>query len=185
MLVCSDVTQDGSKILLTMSPDAQTDIYEMSLSSRSPRRLTNFTGIDVSGRYLGNDNQISFVSNRLGYANIFKKSTGGGSVSQVVFHGRNNNAVDAYRGRLVYASRESHNSFGMNAFNLYLTNANGSGTRPLTTTGTNQFPRFSTNGKVILYIKQYQNQSSIGYINLASNQSLLFPLGKKVQSIDW
>jgi len=185
MLVCSDVSRNGSRILLTMAPNAQPDIYEMSVASRSARRLTHFAGIDVGGKYLGNEQSIVFVSNRLGYANIFKKAIGGSAVSQLVYRGRNNNAVDASGNRVVYASRETHNSFGLNTFNLYLTDASGSFTRPLTSTGVNQFPRFSTNGNVILYVKQYQNRSSIGYINLTSKQSLLFPLGGKVQSIDW
>jgi len=185
MLVCSDVSQNGSRILLTMAPNAQPDIYEMSVASRSLRQITNFAGIDVGGKYLGGEQRIVFVSNRLGYANIFKKSIGGSAVSQVVYRGRDNNAVDANGNKVLYSSRESHNSFGLNAFNLYLTSANGSGTRPLTTTGVNQFPRFSANGNAILYVKQYQNRSSVGYINLASKQTLLFPLGGKVQSIDW
>jgi len=185
MLVCSDVSRNGSRILLTMAPNAQPDIYEMSVASRSLRKITNFAGIDVGGKYLGSEQNIVFVSNRLGYANIFKKSISGSAVSQVVYRGRDNNAVDANGNEVVYSSRESHNSFGLNSFNLYLTNANGSGTRPLTTTGVNQFPRFSANGNVILYVKQYQNRSSVGYINLASKQTLLFPLGGKVQSIDW
>ena len=185
MLVCSDVSQNGSKILLTMAPDAQPDIYEMNVAFGSKRRVTRFAGIDVSGKYTDNEKSIVFVSNRLGYPNIFKKPIGSSAVSQVVFHGKNNNAVDAHGNKIVYSSRESHKSYGLNTFNLYLTNSNGSGTRPLTSNGVNQFPRFSTDGTVILYIKQYQNQSSVGYINLTSNQSLLFPLGGKVQSIDW
>ena len=185
MLVCSDVSRNGSRILLTMAPNAQPDIYEMSVASRSLRRITNFAGIDVGGKYLGSEQSIVFVSNRLGYANIFKKSISGSAVSQIVYRGRDNNAVDANGNEVVYSSRESHNSFGLNSFNLYLTSANGSGTRPLTTTGVNQFPRFSADGNVILYVKQYQNRSSVGYINLASKQTLLFPLGGKVQSIDW
>ncbi len=185
MLVCSDVSQNGSRILLTMAPNAQPDIYEMSVASRSLRQITNFAGIDVGGKYLGGERSIVFVSNRLGYANIFKKAIGGSAVSQLVYRGRDNNAVDANGNKVLYSSRESHNSFGLNAFNLYLMSANGSGTRPLTTTGVNQFPRFSANGNAVLYVKQYQNRSSVGYINLASKQTLLFPLGGKVQSIDW
>ncbi len=185
MLVCTDVSQNGSKLLLTMAPNAQPDIYEMQVSSRSRRHIAGFDGIDVGGKYLGGEQKIVFVSNRLGYANIFKQSIGSSAVSQLVFRGKNNNAVDAHGNQVVYASRESHNSFGLNAFNLYLTNSNGSSPRPLTTTGVNQFPRFSTNGNVILYVKQYKNRSSVGYINLLSNKSLLFPLGGKVQSIDW
>ena len=185
MLVCTDVSHNGSKILLTMAPDAQPDIYEMNLASRSLRRITRFAGIDVGGKYLGGESSIVFVSNRLGYANIFKKAIGSSAVSQLVYRGRDNNAVDANGNKVVYSSRESHNSFGPNTFNLYLTNSSGTGTRPLTSSGTNQFPRFSTNGSTILYVKYYGNRSSVGYINLGSNQSLLFPLGGKVQSIDW
>ncbi|WP_294951169.1 Tol-Pal system protein TolB [Sulfurovum sp.] len=186
MIICSDVSSNGGKILLTMAPQGQADIYEMSLFTGSKIRVTKFNGIDVSGKYLGDESSIVFVSNRLGYANVFKKSIRSEAVQQVVFHGRNNNAVDAYGDKIVYVSRESSNAFGNNRFNLYLTSANGGMTRPLTTTGSNQFPRFSTDGSVILYIKQRGGSSSIGYINLESSQSLLFPLhGSKIQSIDW
>jgi len=186
MLVCSDVSKNGSKILLTMAPEGQADIYEMSSSGGSKKRITRFNGIDVSGKYVDNESSIVFVSNRLGYANIFKKSINGNGVSQVVYHGRNNNAVDAYESKIVYSSRESQNSFGNNTFNLYLTSSAGSGTRPLTARGTNQFPRFSTDGSVLQYIKHSGRGSSIGYTNLNSKQSLLFPLGtKKIQSLDW
>jgi len=186
MIVCSDVSEDGKKILLTMSPEGQADIYEMDLSSGGKKRVTTFNGVDVSGKYIGNSRQIVFVSNRLGYANIFKKSIGSGAVAQVVFHGRNNNAVDACNSSIVYASRESSHTFGGNRFNLYLTSSSGGMARPLTTTGSNQFPRFSTDGSVVLYIKQHGGSSSVGYINLESSQSLLFPLGgRKLQSIDW
>ena len=186
MIVCSDVNRNGSKILVTMAPQAQADIYEMSASGGSKKRITTFSGIDVNGKYVDNDSRIVFVSNRLGYANIFKKPINGRGVSQVVYHGKNNNAVDAYGSKVVYSSRVSKNSFGNNAFNLYLTSSNGSGSRPLTTTGTNQFPHFSSDGSVVQYIKHRGNSSSIGYINLKSKQSILFPLGgKKIQSIDW
>ena len=186
MLVCSDVSRDGSKLLLTMAPQGQADIYEYALSSHSKTRITTFNGIDVNGQYIDNESRIVFVSNRLGYANVFKKVIHGASVSQVVYHGRNNNACTAYQDKIVYSSRESKNSSGKNTFNLYLTSSHGANTRPLTSTGTNQFPRFSTDGSVILYIKHRGHGSSIGYINLESYQSLLFPLaGRKIQSIDW
>ena len=185
MLVCSDVSDSGGKILLTMAPNAQPDIYEMSSSGGSKKRVTKFSGIDVSAKYINGGGAITFVSNRMGYPNIFKKSISGSAVSQVVFRGRNNNGVDAHKNKIVYSSRESHKRYGQNRFNLYLTHTDDSATRPLTSNGVNQFPRFSSDGSTILYIKQYQNRSSIGYINLRSNQNLLFPLGGKVQSIDW
>ncbi len=186
MMVCSDVSRDGSKLLLTMAPNGQADIYELNLATNAKTRVTRFNGIDVNGKYVDNESAMVFVSNRLGYANVFKKAIHSSAVSQVVYHGRNNNACDAYGDKIVYSSRESRNAFGSNTFNLYLTSSHGSATRPLTTTGTNQFPRFSSDGSVVLFIKHTASGSSIGYINLASSQSLLFPLsGRKIQSIDW
>ena len=186
MLVCSDVRKDGTKLLLTMAPEGQSDIYELDVSSKTKTRVTKFKGIDVNGKYLDNESSIVFVSDRLGYANIFKKGLNATSVSQVVYHGRNNNAVDAHGSKIVYSSRESKKSFGANTFNIYLASSKNSSTRPLTTTGTNQFPKFSLDGNVILYIKHRGNGSSVGYINLLSQQSVLFPIsGRKIQSIDW
>jgi TolB protein len=186
MLVCSDVSKDGSRLLLTMAPEGQADIFEFNVGSKSKSKITNFNGIDVNGKYVDDESNIVFVSNRLGYANIFKQSLHGAAVSQIVYHGRNNNACDAHGDQIVYSSRESQNTFGKNTFNLYLTSSLGSGTRPLTTTGANQFPRFSTDGSVILFLKHSGRGSSVGYINLESHQSLLFPIsGSKMQSIDW
>jgi len=186
MMVCSDVSKDGSKLLLTMAPEGHADIYELDLASNSKKRVTKFKGIDVSGRYVDDENSIVFISNRLGYANVFKKSIYSAAASQVVYHGRNNNACDAYGDKIVYSSRESSRAFGDNTFNLYLASSGGSSTRPITTTGSNQFPRFSSDGSVILFLKQRGYSSSIGYINLGSQQSLLFPFNdRKVQSIDW
>jgi TolB protein len=186
MMVCSDVSKDGSKLLLTMAPQGQADIYELDLVSGAKSRVTSFNGIDVNGKYVDNESSIVFISNRLGYANVYKKAIHSAAVSQVVYHGRNNNAVDADGGKIVYSSRESQNSFGKNRFNLYLTLSGSSTTRPLTTTGVNQFPRFSPDGSMVLFIKHRVHGSSIGYINLDSHQSLLFPLsGRKIQSIDW
>lgn len=186
MIVCSDVSRDGSKLLLTMAPEGHADIFEFDLATKAKKRVTRFKGIDVSGRYIDDESRIVFISNRLGYANVFKKSINSAATSQVVYHGRNNNACDAHGDKIVYSSRESNNAFGANTFNLYLTSSGSTDTRPITTTGTNQFPRFSADGSVILFLKQSGHRSSIGYINLTSYQSLLFPFqDRKVQSIDW
>ena len=186
MLVCSDVSKGGSKILATMAPNGQPDIYQIDISTKQKTRITKFNGIDVNGKYINNESSIVFVSNRLGYANIFKKPIKGGAISQIVYHGKNNNSVDTYKNKVVYSSRESNNAFGDNNFNIYLTDINGDRVRALTTTGINQFPRFSNDGTIVQYIKRQNGSSFIGYSNLQTHQSVLFPLGvKKIQAIDW
>ena len=186
MIVCSDVNHNNSKILVTMAPEGQADIYEYNLRTKTKKRVTKFSGIDVNGRYLKGENSIVFVSKRLGYPNIFMKSLRSNRVSKIVYHGRNNSACDAYNNTIIYSSKQTNNTFGRNTFNIYKTSLTGEDTTPLTVTGKNQFPRFSSNGEVVLYLKQKANNTVIGYSNLTTQQSLLFPFAKsKLQSIDW
>lgn len=180
MLVASDVSQDGSRVLLTMAPNGQPDIYEFNVYSGSKKRLTTFRGIDVNGKYLGDESRIAFVSDRIGGANIYTKSIGSSSVSRAAHHGSNNSSCDASGQNLLYSVREG------GATNIYLGSVNSSYVRPLTSNGSNQLPRFSIDGKVILYIKQSGRGNSIGYMNLATKQSVLFNMQSgKIQSIDW
>jgi TolB protein len=183
MLVCSDVSLDVNKLLLTMSPDGQPDIYEFDNTTKSSTKLTDFSGIDVSGQYLLGGKEIVFVSNRLGYPNIFKKYIDSSTVSQIVFRGRENNSCDTKGEKIVYSSRESKNIFGSNTFNIYM--ISGGNTFPLTSSGENQFPRFSDDGNVVMYIRQSSGNSYAGFVNPRTNQNKLFEINSKVQSIDW
>ena len=181
MLICSDVSKDGNKLLLTMAPNFQPDIYEFDVSSGQAKRLTTFSGIDVNGKYSDNERSITFVSDRIGRPNIYKKQIGSRAVQQLIFHGKKNNSCDTYGGKIVYSSKE-----GKGKFNIYLANSAGGSVRPLTSGGSNQFPRFAPDGNTVLYIKRSKGVNAIGYIALKTNQTILFPLGnRKIQSIDW
>ncbi len=186
MIVCSDVSRDGSKLLVTMAPNDQPDIYLFDVASGSKKRLTTYRGIDVSGNFVDNDENIVFVSERLGYPNIFQKSINGGSVEQMVYHGKNNSSCSSFGKYIVYSSRESKNSFGKNIFNLYLISTQTDFIRKLTTNGKNMYPRFADDGETVIFIKYIGNKSALGVLRLNANKSFLFPLNAgKIQSIDW
>jgi len=186
MLVCSDVSRNGRRLLLTMAPEGQPDIYEYNVESGMKKRLTFYSGIDVSAQYINGEHQIVFVSDRLGYPNIFASKIGSRAVEQVVFHGKNNNACSSHGKYIVYSSRESDNAFSANTFNLYLISTQSDYIRRLTASGINQFPKFSPDGKSVMYIKHYASQSALGIIRLDYNEAFLFPLkGRRIQSIDW
>ena len=185
MLVCSDVTPDGERILLTMAPKGQADIYEYNTLTNKLKQITTYSGIDVNGQFTS-DGRIVFVSNRLGYPNIFAKEIGSNKIEQLVFYGKNNSACSAYDHYIVYKSRETENRFGSNTFNLHLISTKTDFIRRLTATGVNEFPRFSADGEAIIYIKNYKQQSAVGVIRLAQNKNFLFPLASgKIQSLDW
>lgn len=187
MLVASDVSKDGSKLLLTMAPHDQPDIYIYDLNSKNLKQLTDYKGIDVNGNFVDNDSRIVFVSDRLGYPNIYSQGINDKTVEQMVYQGRNNNSVSTYQNYIVYSSREDNvGQFGTRDFNIYLISTQTNYVRQLTSGGKNNFPRFSNDGGSIIYIKDMGGQSAVGIIRVNENKSFQFPLKiGKIQSVDW
>jgi TolB protein len=184
MAVCSDVSEDGNRLLLTLAPNGQPDIYLYDVRTKAKERLTDYSGIDVSGQFM-RDDRIVFVSNRMGNPNVFTKKIGENAIKQIVFEGKNNSTCTAYRDWIVYKARES-SSAGGSAFNLHLTSLRDSTIRRLTSSGDNDYPRFSHDGEAILHIKQEGAHSMVGIIRLGVNKSFHFPLHiGRMQSIDW
>jgi len=185
MIVCSDVSSDGKKLVLTMAPNSQPDIYVYNTETKIKKRITKYAGIDVGGSFVENDSKIVFVSDRLKYPNIFAKKINESGVERMIYHGKNNSQATTSNDYIVYSSRESDNEFGSNVFNLYLISTRSDYVRRLTTNGRNQFPKFSSNGESILFIKT-TDKSYLGIIRVNYNKSFLFPLKSgKLQSIDW
>ncbi len=185
LMICSDVSDDGKKLLLTMAPNGQTDIYIYDVKSEKYSRVTKYSGIDVNGQFV-NNSEIVFISNRLGYPNVFSKKIGTDEVEQMLYYGKSNAACSVHNEYIVYKARESSNAFTNNTFNLHLISTKTDFIRRLTASGVNEFPRFSKDGDAILFIKNYKSQSSIGIIRLNYNKNYLFPLKHgKVQAMDW
>lgn len=182
MLVCSDVSKDENKLLLTMAPNGQPDIYVYDLKNKMSNRITKYSGIDVGGNFLANDDKIVFVSDRMGNANIFTQKIGTDSVDRLVYHGKNNTQATTFNNYVIYSSREE----GQNGFNLYLISTENSTMKKLTTQGANQFPKFSIDGESVLYVNNKSGNSSLGIIRLDYGKHFLFALKSgKIQSIDW
>lgn len=185
MAVCSDVSEDSKRLLLTLAPGGQPDIYLYDTVTENKTRITDYSGIDVNGQFMG-DGSIAFVSNRFGYPNIFSTRTGTNAVSQLVFQGKNNSSLSSYRNFLVFKARENSAGYSGNTFNLHLLSLNSGNIKRLTASGENDFPKFSPDGEAILYIKQEGSRSSVGVIRFGLNKSFAFPLKiGRIQSIDW
>lgn len=179
MAVCSDVSENGTKLLLTLAPNGQPDIYLYDLNTNEKKRITDYSGIDVNGQFMGNDT-IAFVSNRFGNPNIFAKKMDSTAITQLVYEGKNNSSFSTYRNLLVYKTRDG------DGFDLRLASLNNNGTRQLTSSGDNDYPRFSYDGEAILHIKQEGPLSLVGIIRVGLNKSFTFPLHVgRIQSLDW
>lgn len=186
MIACSDVNSDGSKLLITASPNNQPDIYLYETRTKKKTQVTKFSGIDVGGQFIEDDSRIVFVSDRLGNPNIFAKSIHSSGVERLVYHSNNNSSATAHKNNIVYSSKDSNNEMGEKSFNLYLISTKTDNLTRLTSSGINQFPKFSNDGQTLLFIKSFSGVSSVGIIRLDYNKSFLFPFsGNKIQSIDW
>jgi TolB protein len=185
MMVCSDVSDDGKMLLLTMAKEGQPEIYTYNIQSKKYKRETVYGGIDVNGQFLDN-NTIVFVSSRLGYPNIFSKNLRTGEIEQRLFYGRNNSSCSTHGEYIVYKARETSASFGYNTFNIHLISTKTDFIRRLTAIGVNEYPKFSRDGDAVIFVKTYKGQHSIGVVRLNHNKTFLFPIRNgKFQSIDW
>jgi len=185
MMICSDVSDDGKTLLLTMAKKGQPDIYTYNTKTKKYKRETFYSGIDVNAQFMDR-NTIVFISSRLGYPNVFSKRLDTNEIEQRVYYGRSNSACSAHGEYIVYKARETSNAFSKNTFNLHLISTKTDFIRRLTAVGVNEFPRFSKDGDAIIFIKNYKSQSSIGIIRLNHNKNYLFPLQYgKLQSMDW
>lgn len=182
MLVVSDAKKD--QLLLTMAVDDQPDIYLYNIETNKYNRLTQYSGIDVNGRFFG-ENNIVFVSNRLGYPNIYELNIDNKKVSRVLYHGKNHHTVTTYKDYLIVSSRESNEKFHKNTFNLFLTKKDDPIIKRLTFEGKNINPKFSDDGTTVLFMKTFKFTTKIGIIRLNESKLFYFNINKKLQSFDW
>ncbi len=186
MIACSDVNADGTKLLISASPTSQPDIFLYEVGSKRKTQITKYSGIDVGGQFIDGDSRIVFVSDRLGSPNIFAQGINSSSVERLVYHSNNNSSVTAHDSNIVFSSKDSENELGGKSFNLYLISTKSDSLKRLTSSGVNQFPKFSTDGETLLFIKTFEGSSSVGIIRLDYNKTFLFNLnGRRIQSIDW
>lgn len=180
MMVCSDVSRDGKKLLVTMAPQGQPDIYLIDLVSGTQQQVTKFSGIDVSGQFIERDQRIAFVSDRLGYPTIFAQDLDGSDLEQLTFQGKNNTALSASENTIVYAS-------GDNGYHLYSLSSQGGHSRRLTSQGRNLFPKVVSTGDAVLFIRNGNGlQNGLGIVRIPSGDEFVFPTEiEKIHSLDW
>ena len=184
MLVVSDVDYKDKKILLTLAPKGNPDVYLFNLKTRQLIKITNYPGIDVDGKFWGK-NEIAFISDRYGSPLVFAKNLKTGIVTRVLYQGKNQVGMDTYNKQMVISVRETNKQFSPNTFDLFLVNQDDDSLKRLTFGGQNMFPNFSVDGNSIMFIKRENFFSKIGIIRLNENKIFYYRLPKILQSFDW
>ncbi|MDP1750912.1 MAG: Tol-Pal system beta propeller repeat protein TolB [Reyranella sp.] len=144
---------DGTKVVMSISADGNTDIYEMDLRGRALRRLTSGPAIDTSPCYSNDGTQIVFNSDRGGTQQLYVMGAGGGGERRISFgEGRYATPVWSPRGDFIAFTKISGGSFGIGVMR-----SDGSGERMLANGFLVEGPTWAPNGRVLAFFRQQPN----------------------------
>ena len=144
---------DGTKVVMSISADGNTDIYEMDLRGRALRRLTSGPAIDTSPSYSSDGSQIVFNSDRGGTQQLYVMGAGGGGERRISFgEGRYATPVWSPRGDFIAFTKISGGSFGIGVMR-----SDGSGERMLANGFLVEGPTWAPNGRVLMFFRQQPN----------------------------
>ena len=143
---------DGTKVVMSISADGNTDIYEMDLRGRALRRLTSGPAIDTSPSYSSDGSQIVFNSDRGGTQQLYVMGAGGGERRISFGEGRYATPVWSPRGDFIAFTKISGGSFGIGVMR-----SDGSGERMLANGFLVEGPTWAPNGRVLMFFRQQPN----------------------------
>ena len=141
---------DGTKVVMSISENGRTNIYEMDVRGRQLRRLTNSPAIDTSPCYSSDGSQIVFNSDRGGTQQLYVMPSGGGGERRISFgEGRYATPVWSPRGDYIAFTKISSGGFGIG-----IMRPDGSGERLLANGYLVEGPTWAPNGRVLMFFRQ-------------------------------
>ena len=141
---------DGTKVVMSISENGQSDIYEMDVRGRALRRLTNTPAIDTSPCYSNDGTQIVFNSDRGGAQQLYVMSAGGGGERRISFgEGRYATPVWSPRGDWIAFTKITAGAFGIGVMR-----PDGGGERMLASGFLVEGPTWAPNGRVLAFFRQ-------------------------------
>jgi TolB protein len=141
---------DGTKVVMSISENGQSDIYEMDVRGRALRRLTNTPAIDTSPCFSNDGAQIVFNSDRGGSQQLYVMSAGGGGERRISFgEGRYATPVWSPRGDWIAFTKITAGAFGIGVMR-----PDGGGERMLASGFLVEGPTWAPNGRVLAFFRQ-------------------------------
>ena len=141
---------DGSKIIMSLAKDGNSDIYVMDLKSRVVTRLTTNAAIDTSPSYSPDGRKITFNSDRGGSQQLYVMDNDGRNQKRISNKGGNYaTPVWSPRGDLIAFTKNFKGSYAIGVMRT-----NGEGERLLTESWYQEAPSWSPNGRVLTFYRE-------------------------------
>lgn len=140
-------SRDGQRLAIVLTREGLSQLYLISADGGNPTRLSTSPGIDTEPSWSPDGQWIYFTSDRGGSPQIYKIPASGGEAQRVSFEGSYNVSADiSPDGKSMAFIRQDGGRYHLMVQDL----ASGVSTA-LTTTGDDESPSFSPNGRTILY----------------------------------
>jgi TolB protein len=140
---------DGQKVIMSLQPGTNANIFTMDLRSRRATRLTDDAAIDTSPSYSPDGQQIVFESDRGGEPQLYVMNADGSNPHRISFgKGSYGTPVWSPRGDLIAFTRRNAGLFAIGVIR-----PDGSGERILTEGFHNEGPTWAPNGRVIMFFR--------------------------------
>ena len=141
---------DGSRVVLSMTVNGNSDIYEVVLTTGEARRLTRSNAIDTAASYSPDGKWIVFESDRSLQPQIYIMRQAGGEPRRISFgQGRYGTPVWSPSGDYIAFTKQQEGRFHVGVMR-----ADGSGERLLSSSFLDEGPSWAPNGRVLMFFRE-------------------------------
>lgn len=162
---------DGKKLAFVSSQTGSAKLYTIDLASRQVTRLTDGYAIDTEPCYMPDGKSLVFTSNRGGGPQIYQYSFASKKVERLTYVGDYNASANISPDgkQMAVLHRDK------NGFNVAVQNLDTDQFKILTHDNEDESPKFSPNGKLILYATHNGNKHLLAIVSVDGQIHILLP----------
>lgn len=173
---------DGRKLAFVSSQTGAAKLYTIDLATRQVLRLTDGLSIDTEPCYMPDSRSLVFTSNRGGNPQIYQYNFSNKKIERLTYVGDYNASpsVSPDGKQMALLHRDK------NGFNVAVQNLDTDQFKLLTHDNEAESPKFSPNGKLILYATHTSNKHLLAIVSVDGQIRILLPANDgNIQEPSW